>query len=186
MPELTVNLPETAYRAALALSPEERARRISRVVLSSDWKEEPELTKEDYAAIGEGLAQLKRGERIPGAVVTGYAPAERKQPVLIAPLLLYMSRRGEADFDAAVRFPRYNHAMNPLSDRITMSHNVCHGKPCVRGLRYPVEFLLDLLASGMTEGEILADYDDLERDDLRAVLQFAARLTRVQKVTLAL
>lgn len=76
--------------------------------------------------------------------------------------------------------------MNSLHERITIAPNLCHGKPCVRGLRYPVEFLLDLLASGMTTDEILADYDDLERDDLRAVLQFAATLTRVQKVTLAL
>ena len=70
--------------------------------------------------------------------------------------------------------------------RITLNPDICHGKPCVRGLRYPVEFVLDLLASGMTTDEILADYEDLERDDLRAVLQFAATLTRVQKVTFAL
>ncbi len=76
--------------------------------------------------------------------------------------------------------------MNLLHERITISPNLCHGKPCVRGLRYPVEFLLDLLASGMTTDEILSDYEDLERDDLRAVLQFAATLARVQKVTLAL
>ena len=70
MPELNVNLPETAYRAALALSPEERARRISKVVQSDDWgDEDPELTEGDYAAIGEGLAQLERGERTSGTVV---------------------------------------------------------------------------------------------------------------------
>jgi len=70
MPTLTIDLPETAYQAALALSPFERARRISKVVLSDDWEDdEPELTEEDYAAIGEGLAQLERGERTPGAVV---------------------------------------------------------------------------------------------------------------------
>ena len=60
--------------------------------------------------------------------------------------------------------------MSSLIDRITIDPQICHGKPCVRGLRYPVEFLLELLSSGMTHDEILADYDDLERDDLLAVL----------------
>ena len=53
---------------------------------------------------------------------------------------------------------------------------ICHGKPCVRGLRYPVETLLELLSSSMTPDEILGDYEDLERQDLLAVLAFAARL----------
>lgn len=65
--------------------------------------------------------------------------------------------------------------MNPLLSRITIDPAVCHGKPCVRGLRYPVETLLELLSSGMTHNDILADYEDLERDDLLAVLARAAR-----------
>ncbi len=65
--------------------------------------------------------------------------------------------------------------MDALLSRITIDPEVCHGKPCVRGLRYPVETLLELLSSGMTTDEILADYEDLERDDLLAVLAFAAR-----------
>ena len=65
--------------------------------------------------------------------------------------------------------------MDPLPSRITIDAVVCHGKPCVRGLRYPVENLLELLNSGMTFDEILADYKDLERDDLQAVLAFAAK-----------
>ncbi|HVC94043.1 MAG TPA: DUF433 domain-containing protein [Pirellulales bacterium] len=44
-------------------------------------------------------------------------------------------------------------------------NTICHGKPCVRGLRYPVEMLLELLSSGMTFEEILSDYEDLERED---------------------
>lgn len=56
-----------------------------------------------------------------------------------------------------------------------MDPAVCHGKPCVRGLRYPVETLLELLSSGMSHAEILADYEDLDADDLRAVLTYAAR-----------
>src|SRR5258708_25353299 len=66
--------------------------------------------------------------------------------------------------------------MDSLLSRITIDPAVCHGKPCVRGLRYPVETLLELLSSGMTHEEILADYEDLEREDLLAVLAFAARL----------
>jgi len=66
--------------------------------------------------------------------------------------------------------------------RITVDPNICHGQPCVRGLRYPVEFLLDLLGSGMTFEEILGDYPDLERDDLRAALAFAARMVRSKRV----
>jgi len=63
-----------------------------------------------------------------------------------------------------------------LWQRITLDLNICHGKPCIRGLRYPVEFILELLSSGMSIEEILADYDDLERDDILAALLFATRL----------
>jgi uncharacterized protein (DUF433 family) len=73
-------------------------------------------------------------------------------------------------------------SMDPLLSRITIDPAVCHGKPCVRGLRYPVESLLELLSSGMTIDEILADYEDLERDDLLAVLAFAARLARTRRL----
>ena len=72
--------------------------------------------------------------------------------------------------------------MDPLFSRITIDPAICHGKPCVRGLRYPVEMLLDLLSSGMTADEILADYEDLERDDLLAALAFAARLARTRRL----
>ena len=72
--------------------------------------------------------------------------------------------------------------MDPLLARITIDPNICHGKPCVRGLRYPVEVLLELLSSGMTTDEILADYEDLERDDLLAALAFAARLARTRRL----
>jgi uncharacterized protein (DUF433 family) len=56
--------------------------------------------------------------------------------------------------------------MDPLLSRSTIDPAICHGSPSVRGLRYPVEMLLELLSSGMTFDEILADYEDLERDDL--------------------
>jgi uncharacterized protein (DUF433 family) len=69
-----------------------------------------------------------------------------------------------------------------LLTRITIDPDICHGKPCIRGLRYPVEIMLELLTSGMTMDEILADYDDLEREDLYAVLAFATRLSQVKRL----
>jgi uncharacterized protein (DUF433 family) len=69
-----------------------------------------------------------------------------------------------------------------LLDRITIDAEICHGKPCIRHLRYSVEMLLDLLSSGMTSEQILADYPDIERDDILAVLAFAARLSRIKSV----
>ena len=71
---------------------------------------------------------------------------------------------------------------NQLLQRITLEPNICHGKPCIRGLRYPVEFILELLSSGMNAKEIIDDYDDLEHDDILAALLFAARLTQVKSI----
>jgi uncharacterized protein (DUF433 family) len=88
---------------------------------------------------------------------------------------------GQVAEAADVRF-WYAMDMDSLLSRITIDPAVCHGKPCVRGLRYPVENLLELLSSGMTFDEILADYGDLERDDLLAVLAFAARLARTRRL----
>jgi uncharacterized protein (DUF433 family) len=69
-----------------------------------------------------------------------------------------------------------------LLQRITYNSDICHGKPCIRGLRYPVEFILELLSGGMTVDEILADYEDLEREDIFAALQFAVRLSQVKSI----
>ena len=63
-------------------------------------------------------------------------------------------------------------ANDTLLSRITIDPDICHGQPCIRGLRYPVELLLELLGSGMTNEQILADYPDLEVDDLRAARAF--------------
>ena len=60
--------------------------------------------------------------------------------------------------------------MDTLLSRITIDRALCHSKPCIRGLRYPVEMVLELLDSEMTFDEILDDYPDLEREDLLAVL----------------
>jgi uncharacterized protein (DUF433 family) len=72
--------------------------------------------------------------------------------------------------------------MSDLLARITMNPNISHGKPVIRGLRYPVETMLELLSSGMTIEDILGDYPDLEREDLLAVLAYAARLSQVKRV----
>ena len=69
-----------------------------------------------------------------------------------------------------------------LLERITMDPAICHVKPCVRGLRYPVEFVRELMSSGMTTEQILADYSDLVREDLLAVYAYAAKLSRVKRM----
>ncbi len=65
--------------------------------------------------------------------------------------------------------------MEQLINRITINPEICHGKPTIRGLRYPVENMLELLASGMTIEELLDDYPDLERDDFLACLAYASK-----------
>ncbi|MFN8485057.1 MAG: DUF433 domain-containing protein [Anaerolineae bacterium] len=72
--------------------------------------------------------------------------------------------------------------MSAPNDRMTINPDICHGKPTVRGLRYPVETILELLSSGMAIDEILADHEDLEREDILAVLAFAARLSQVKRL----
>jgi uncharacterized protein (DUF433 family) len=69
-----------------------------------------------------------------------------------------------------------------MINRIVIDPEICHGKPIIRGLRYPVEMILDLLSSGMSHQEILADYEDLEDEDILAALAYAARLTRIKRI----
>jgi len=72
--------------------------------------------------------------------------------------------------------------MQDLSARITLDPEICHGKPTIRGLRYPVELILQLLSSGMTIEEVLEDYKDLEREDILASLLYASKLTEVKSI----
>ena len=67
-------------------------------------------------------------------------------------------------------------------DRITTDPEICHGKPVIRGLRYPVENMLELLASGMTIEQLLLDYPDLEREDFLACLEYAFRLMKLKSI----
>ena len=65
-----------------------------------------------------------------------------------------------------------------LFDRITVDPGKRSGKPCIRGLRITVSDVLEYLASGMTEAEILADFPELTIEDIRACLVFAAERER--------
>lgn len=69
--------------------------------------------------------------------------------------------------------------------RITIDPGVCTGKPCIRGLRFPVARLLGLLASGSTRDQILADYPYLQAEDIDEALQYAALLAEDETVELA-
>ena len=70
--------------------------------------------------------------------------------------------------------------METAIGRITINPDICHGKPTIRNMRYPVEMVLDLLAAGMTHQEIMEDYPAIEQEDIIACLVFAAQLTRVK------
>ncbi|MAC94872.1 MAG: hypothetical protein CMC96_05160 [Flavobacteriales bacterium] len=72
--------------------------------------------------------------------------------------------------------------MENLLNRITIDPQICHGKPCIRGLRYPVENMLELLASGMTVEELLEDYPDLEKEDFLACIAYASKLLHIKSI----
>ncbi|MFH1321096.1 MAG: DUF433 domain-containing protein [Bacteroidota bacterium] len=61
-------------------------------------------------------------------------------------------------------------------ERITINPEICHGKPCIRGMRWPVEVVLDMLCSEMTINEILKDHPELEKEDIIASLNYAKLL----------
>lgn len=72
-----------------------------------------------------------------------------------------------------------------LLKRISIDPNVCFGKPCIRGHRIWVSLILDLLASGTSQEEILKDYPQLTMDDIRACLAYASEMTRERTVHVA-
>ena len=69
-------------------------------------------------------------------------------------------------------------AINDWRSRITIEPGKRGGKPCIRGLRMTVYDILEYLASGMSEEEVLADFPDLEREDILAALAYAAERER--------
>jgi len=70
-------------------------------------------------------------------------------------------------------------------NRITVNPEICHGKPCIRGMRWPVEVLLDMLLSEMSFEEILEDHPELEKEDILASLEYAKILVSGRTITLA-
>ena len=70
----------------------------------------------------------------------------------------------------------------PDISRITVDTDICHGTPCVRHMRWPVEVVLDMMASGMGIDEILTDHPELEREDIVACLQYARILVSGEPV----
>ncbi|MFN8430835.1 MAG: DUF433 domain-containing protein [Spirosomataceae bacterium] len=70
--------------------------------------------------------------------------------------------------------------MEAIINRITIDPEICHGKPCIRGMRYPVEMILELLSSGMSNEEIINDYPSIEPEDIKACLLFASKLANVK------
>ena len=65
--------------------------------------------------------------------------------------------------------------MSDLRERITVNPDQCGGRPCIRGMRIRVIDVLDLFAAGLTAEQILAEMPDLETEDLKASLHYAAR-----------
>lgn len=73
-----------------------------------------------------------------------------------------------------------------LLSRITVEPEICHGKPCVRGLRYPVETILEYLAGGDTIDDLLREFPDLEREDILACHEFSRRMLTAKSIHLPL
>ncbi|CAN5489803.1 DUF433 domain-containing protein [soil metagenome] len=73
-----------------------------------------------------------------------------------------------------------------LLDRISINPNVCFGKPCIKGTRIWVSLILDFLASGMSQEEVLKEYPDLTPTDIQACLAYGAEMTREREFRSAL
>ena len=109
------------------------------------------------------LAVRRTGPTLPHGEMAG----GRKRPSRSGPRSAHstvLDRRAVASY--AVRMG--------YQDRITIEPGKRGGKPCIRGLRITVSDVLDYLASGMSEDQVLQDFPDLTRDDIRACLAFAA------------
>ena len=70
--------------------------------------------------------------------------------------------------------------MENLLKRITLNPDICHGKPTIRNMRYPVSMILDLLSAGMLMEELIADYPALEKKDIQACLLYASKLAETK------
>ena len=72
--------------------------------------------------------------------------------------------------------------MSLLLERISIDPNVCFGKPCIRGTRIWVSLILDFLANGLSMEELLAEYPQLEMEDIRAAIAYGAEMARERYV----
>jgi uncharacterized protein (DUF433 family) len=79
---------------------------------------------------------------------------------------------------------RYHHSVAEL-DRITIDPEVMTGKPCIRGMRVTVGMIVDAIAAGRTESELLGDFPYLEKEDIRQALAYAASLAQGREVRIA-
>jgi uncharacterized protein (DUF433 family) len=70
--------------------------------------------------------------------------------------------------------------MENFLSRITLNPEVCNGKPTIRNMRFTAAQLLELMAGGMSENEILNDYPYIEKEDIKAVLQYAAHIANAK------
>jgi uncharacterized protein (DUF433 family) len=75
--------------------------------------------------------------------------------------------------------------MNALLKRISVDPNICFGKPCIRGTRIWVSFVLDLLANGTTIEEVLTEYPQLTKEDIHAAIAYGAEMSRERFVEVA-
>ena len=76
--------------------------------------------------------------------------------------------------------------MNDLLDRISINPEICGGKPCIKGTRIWVTLVLDFLADGMTEAEVLAEYPQLTHEDVLAAIAYGAEMSRQRIVPIPL
>jgi uncharacterized protein (DUF433 family) len=74
--------------------------------------------------------------------------------------------------------------MNPLLERISINPQVCGGKPCIKGTRIWVSLILDLLATGIAETELLTEYPGLVHEDILAALAYGAEATRERMISI--
>lgn len=72
--------------------------------------------------------------------------------------------------------------MKDWRERITIDPNICHGKPCIKGTRIWVSLIVDNLADGVTEAEMLEAYPSLTKDDIKVALAYAAEMVRERYV----
>jgi len=87
-------------------------------------------------------------------------------------------------FEIFIKLALYLEEKMELKDRITVNPKVMDGVPCVRNLRMPVATILALLAEGFEAKEIIEEHDELEPEDIKAVLKYASEFFRIRKLPL--